>query len=135
MLRGFRSGLAESFKSVEHLGIGYRWVAAKGVRTCLSCIYRDGKITPEPPTQQHVNCRCIFHLVPRDSAIVYESGEEWFARQGPEVQQRMFPSSESYRAYQQGDVTLKDFSGYRQSRTWGGSFQQRSGSEAMRRAR
>lgn len=131
MQRAFRGSLAESFKSMEHLGEGYRRVAAKSSRTCLACLALDGKISKKPPTRFHPRCRCIFHLVPIGGASAYESGEDWLRRQPEATQRAMFPSGESHARFQNGTLNLKDFVGYKRSSVWGPSVYERSGRGAL----
>lgn len=132
-MRAFRGGLADQFSQFEHVAIGYRRVAAKGSRTCLACLALDGQISKTPPRRFHVNCRCIFHLVGKNSTVVYETGEEWFARQDEATQRSMFPSQESFNAFRNGDITLRDFVGNKRSSVWGPSVYQLSGREAVAR--
>ncbi|MDQ3540253.1 MAG: phage head morphogenesis protein, partial [Chloroflexota bacterium] len=131
MMRGFRNGLNEQYASMSHLISGYRWSAAKSVRTCLACIARDGRVQKEPWDQMHVNCRCINSPVVKGVTIPYQTGEDWFAQQSSERQQRMMPSRAAWEAYRDGGVRLQDFVGQRRSRAWGRSIYQKSGSEAL----
>ena len=131
MMRGFRNGLNEQYASMSHLISGYRWVAAKSIRTCLACLGRDGEIQETPWDQMHVNCRCINSPVVKGVTIPYQAGEEWFALQSPERQQRMMPSRPAWDAYRDGSLDLQDFVGVHRSRTWGSSVYQKSGSEAL----
>jgi len=131
MMRGFRNGLNEQYASMSHLISGYRWVAAKSIRTCLACLARDGEIQKTPWDQMHVNCRCINSPVPKGTNLPYQTGEEWFAGQSPERQQRMMPSRQAWDAYRDGSVKLKDFVGVHRSRTWGSAIYQRSGRDVL----
>ncbi len=131
MMRGFRNGLNEQYASMSHLISGYRWVAAKSVRTCLACLARDGEIQKTPWDQMHVNCRCINSPVVKGVTIPYQTGEDWFAGQSPERQQRMMPSRQAWDAYRDGSLDLQDFVGVHRSRTWGSAVYQKSGSEAL----
>ncbi|MDQ3540657.1 MAG: phage head morphogenesis protein, partial [Chloroflexota bacterium] len=131
MMRGFRNGLNEQYASMSHLISGYRWSAAKSVRTCLACLARDSMVQKEPWDQMHVNCRCINSPVVKNVTIPYQTGEEWFARQSPARQQRMMPSRQSWEAYRDRLLDLQDFVGTRDDSTWGSSVYQKSGSEAL----
>ncbi len=130
-MRGFRAGLDETYQSMAHLISGYRWSAAKSVRTCLACIARDGKIQKDPWDQFHIRCRCLSSPVPIGTNLPYQTGEEWFAGQSPERQQRMMPSRRAWDAYRDGSLDLQDFVGVHRNRTWGSSVYQKSGSEAL----
>lgn len=133
-MRAARGSLADSFEAMRRPGDRYRWVAAKSARTCLSCLYRDGTLYDEPPTQQHVNCRCIFHLVPADMYLPYETGEQWFARQ-PENVQRQMMGGAAYDEYRNGRLGLRDFTTVHRDPVWGASVQQRSQRGAIAAAR
>ncbi|MDQ3540959.1 MAG: phage head morphogenesis protein [Chloroflexota bacterium] len=131
MMRGFRNGLNEQYASMSHLISGYRWSAAKSIRTCLACLGRDGMVQKEPWDQMHISCRCVNSPVVKNVTIPYQTGEEWFARQSPERQQRMMPSRSAWEAYRDGGVRVQDFVGVHRDRTWGSSVYQKSGREAL----
>ncbi len=132
-MRGFRAGLNEQYASMAHLISGYRWVAAKSVRTCLACLARDGRVQKEPWDQFHIRCRCVNSPVVKGVTIPYQNGEDWFAGQSPERQQRMMPSRQAWDAYRAGSVKLGDFVGVHRDRTWGSAVYQRSGRDVLGR--
>ena len=135
MLRAFRGSLYEQMVAHKRPGDKWRRTAAKDTRTCLACLATDGELSDDVPTRFHIRCRCIFHLVPKGSAIPYERGVDWFARQSETTQLLMMPSVEAFNAYRRGDVTLMDFVGVKRSRVWGASIYQRSGRDAIARAK
>ncbi len=132
-MRAFRESMNQTYARMDHLISGYRWVAAHS-RTCLACIAMDGRVQDEPWDQFHVQCRCLNTPVRIGSTSRYEAGEQWFERQRPETQERMFPSRAAYDAWQSGDVQLADFVGRTTDPVWGTSVYQRSGKDALRRA-
>ncbi len=133
MLRGFRSGLSETYQGMAHLILALRWTAALSSRTCLACLGRHGREYPvDYVMDAHPNCRCILSPIVQDAPpLQLQTGEEWFSRQPENVQRRMMPSTAAFDAYQSGSVALGDFVGQRRSRTWGRSIYQRSGSEVL----
>ncbi len=133
LMRAFRGSLNEQYGRMSHLIRGYRRSCAKGSRTCLACLARDGHVQKDPHTDWHVNDRCIDTPVPIGSTYRYQTGEDWLSGQTEKTQRSMFPSQESYDAFQAGDLVLRDFIGHRRSTVWGDSIRERSGSEAMRR--
>ena len=133
-LRGFRAGMNEQYAQMSHLIAGYRRTASHGPRTCLACLAKSGHVQKEPHTDWHVNDRCIDTPVPKGVTIPYQSGEDWFAGQSPERQQRMMPSRQAWDAYRDGQLDLQDFVGVHRSRTWGSAVFQKSGREALKDA-
>lgn len=134
LLRSYRSSLGEVFETMKRPGDKYRWVASHSVRTCISCLSMDGRLFDTPPTLQHVNCRCVYHLVPYDIDMPYEDGEEWLRRQSPERARSMFSAPDAYNAWKRGDVSLSDFQGVHRDRTWGDAVYVRSWRDVKRRA-
>jgi SPP1 gp7 family putative phage head morphogenesis protein len=130
-MRGFRAGLNETYNSMAHLIDGYRWVAAKSLRTCLACLGMDGRIQKEPWDRMHVSCRCISTPVPKGTLLPYETGDQWLRRQSPQRQRRMFPSEDAYNAYRGRWVRLRDFVGVTDDRVWGQAIYQKSGRQVM----
>lgn len=133
-MRAYRSSLNEQYKTMGKAISGYRWSAAKSVRTCLACLAQDGKVRPEPWDAFHVNDRCINTPVPRGSTYQYQTGEDWLRTQPPEKQRKMFPTTDAWRAWQDGTVGLSDFVGRHRDRVWGQSIYQRSGRDVIKRS-
>ncbi len=134
-MRGFRSGLNAQYESMSHLIQGYRRTATHGPRTCLACLAKSGHVQKTPHTDWHVNDRCIDTPVPIGSTYKYETGPEWLAKQPAATQRKMCSTTKAYDAYRAGDVTLDDFVGVSRSRVWGDAVFQRSGKQAMERAK
>lgn len=135
MMRAFRASTNEQYARMSNVIQGYRWSCAKGLRTCLACLAKDGEVTKEPQSTFHIACRCVSTPVPKGSTYRYQTGSEWLKEQPEDKQRSMFPSQVSFDAFQRGDLGLKDFIGHRRSTVWGSSIRERSGSEAIRSAR
>lgn len=134
IMDAYRSSLGEQFQAMKRPGDRYRRVAAKSTRTCLACLARDGEITDGIPSDFHLNCRCIFHLVPAGVVLPYERGEDWLRGQPAAKVQPMFPASDAYRAWARGEVPLSAFVGVHRDPAWGDSIRVRSWREVKRRA-
>lgn len=126
MMRASNFALEEQYKQMDHLISGYRWSAAKSIRTCLACLSMDGRIFKTYQHTQHVNCRCICTPVPRGSTYQYQTGQQWLREQPGSVQQKMFPTADAFLAFSNKKVTLRDFEGRSRSPVWGTSVRQRS---------
>lgn len=135
MARAFNRSLDVQYREMSNVIAGYRWVAAKGPRTCLGCLAMDGKVFKRYQHRFHVNCRCLCTPVSIFSTVQYEDGDAWFARQPEKTQRAMMPSREAFEAYREGDVKLIDFRGIKHDPVWGTSIYQRSGREALAKAR
>jgi SPP1 gp7 family putative phage head morphogenesis protein len=133
-MRAYRGSLNEQYARMDHLIAGYRWSAAKSVRTCLACLGRDGEVQATPWDQMHVACRCISTPVPKGSTYKYVTGEEWLRRQDVSVQRRMMPTEEAFDAWQSGRVGLADFVGVKQDKVYGESVFQKSGRQVLEAA-
>ncbi len=131
LMRSYRASSNEQYARMSHLIQGYRWTAAHGVRTCLACLARSGKVQKEPWDQFHPQCRCLNTVVPIGSTFTPKTGEAWLREQGEDTQRAMFPSGESYDAWKSGDLKLSNFVGTRRSKVWGSSIYERSGRQAL----
>lgn len=137
MLRSYRVSSAEMLKEFSHAIKGYRWSCALQTRTCLACLAMDGEVFDEPQHKMHPNCRCICTPIGYYTPERYkrQSGADWFAQQPEAVQRGMFPSQAAYEAYKRGELPLSAFVGEKHSDVWGSSIYERSGKEAMARAK
>lgn len=100
----------------------WEWVASKSRRTCPVCLEMDGRrFKVEEPFPQHVNCRCqiiaVIDGVDRPKRTI---GREWFDEQSGDVQDEIL-GKEAAAAYRRGDVTLKDFVGWKNDKQFGKS--------------
>ena len=113
---------------------GVQWVATLDRRTCMQCAALDGKVWRNPArarmpvTSTHPNCSCT--LVPvlgnaRELGLPLTPGTrasfsgqvpatlaypQWFAQQDAAFQREVLGPTR-FRLYQQGRVTLRDFTG------------------------
>lgn len=97
-------------------------IAARDLRTCLSCISqhgdviwdsdRDGGTAPVPRVDDHHAGRCSSFIVVKGMPRTIQTGADWFASLPPErqAQQASFARSPGkLDAYLAGRVTLRDF--------------------------
>ncbi|MFZ1719975.1 MAG: phage minor head protein [Candidatus Moraniibacteriota bacterium] len=117
-----RATTLETYRENSDVFTGWEWVANKSPRTCPVCLALDGRIFElKDEFPQHVNCRCT--LIPVIAGVTRpkrELGAEWFARQTDEVKEKII-GVEALEAYARGDIELKDFVGWRNSKEFGRS--------------
>lgn len=116
---------------------GYQWRSARDQRTCILCLVKDGTISRDYPTTQHIACRCHVWPVPNAKLVPpvgrpRESGLDWFERQPENVKRSIMPTQAHWELYEQG-VSPEQFVGIKRSRTWGDSIRLVPAS-ALRRA-
>ena len=121
-------------------------IAALDARTCLSCISQHGDVIwegernagdPVPRVDDHHSGRCTSVVVVKGRSINIQSGEEWFANL-PEARQRQqasfVASPGKFAAYQNGEVTLRDFRQPYTDPTFGPMMREASLSGALQNA-
>lgn len=96
-------------------------IAARDVRTCLSCLAEDGKVlwdserdasAPVQAVQDHHSGRCGSVLIVKGRAYSRDAGPAWFASLPPERQQQQLSFVKSpgkFAAYRDGRAALADF--------------------------
>jgi SPP1 gp7 family putative phage head morphogenesis protein len=101
---------------------GWEWVASKSPRTCPVCLALDGRVFKlQSEFPQHINCRCTMIAVIKGVTRPERTlGSEWFDRQPKDVQNKIL-GKEAGEAYRNGDVALKHFVGYVNSKEFGRS--------------
>lgn len=101
---------------------GWEWVASKSPRTCAVCLALDGKVFAlDKPFPQHINCRCtLIAVIDGVDRPPRQLGSEWFDEQPYEVWEKAL-GVEGAEAFERGDVTLKDFIGWRTDKHFGKS--------------
>jgi SPP1 gp7 family putative phage head morphogenesis protein len=118
ILRSYRAASLDAYTRSQVV-TGYRWLAAKDLRTCVICLALDGRVfslTQAMPA--HINCRCTFTpIIGGEDALGHETAAEWFAKQSEGAQKKMLGGA--YEAYRAGKITLEDFVGFKQSERWG----------------
>jgi len=99
---------------------GWEWVAAKSPRTCPACLAMDGTIHKlDEPFPQHPNCRCT--MIPVIDGLERPKrtiGSEWFDAQSDAVQEQIL-GRDAFDAFKRGEVELKDFRGWTNSKQFG----------------
>lgn len=121
-LRVYRQTTLESYQR-SNVVVGYRRLAARDRRTCIGCLFADGRLYAlNQPFDEHPAGRCamvpVLHSVP---PVRFETGQEWFRRQ-PENTQRAMLGPSRWDLWQQGEVTLDDLVTRRWDDTWGGAL-------------
>lgn len=131
-LRAYRIATLENYQANSDVISGWRWTCSHSRRTCLACLYRDGKFYPlKKPMPSHPACRCTMRPVIKGIPEVQrQTGTEWFATQPDEIKRSMMgPKVFSY--YESGLITLSDFVGEKRSKDWGTTTYQRSLKEIL----
>lgn len=102
--------------------IGWEWVANHSSRTCPVCLALDGRIFPlKDSFPQHINCRCtMIAVIQGVTRPPRELGAEWFDRQTDEIRE-MVLGKDAAAAFDRGEVELKDFIGWKNSKEFGKS--------------
>lgn len=102
---------------------GWEWVASASPRTCPACLAMDGRIFKlDQPFPQHPNCRCTMIPVIIDVEPPPRlTGSEWFEDQ-PEETKEFILGRDAFAAYKRGEVSLKDFIGWKNSKQFGRSI-------------
>lgn len=84
-------------------------VAALDDRVCPGCVALHGTRVPiDRPINEHWRGRCTTVPVVRGQQFSIRTGEDWFAAQPAETQQRMLGGAR-YRAWSAGAVQLREF--------------------------
>lgn len=121
-MRVWRQTTLQSYRN-SPVVVGYRRLAAKSERTCLGCLFADGRFYRlDEEFDEHPNGRCT--LVPvLDSAepVDWETGQTWFIRQS-EIMQREMLGPGRFELWRSGQVTLEDMVLRRSNPTWGGAL-------------
>ena len=101
---------------------GWEWVASKSTRTCPLCLAMDGTIFKlDEPFPQHINCRCTLKAVIEGlPARPRTLGKDYFEKLSDEDKENIL-GKEAFLAYQNHDLTLKDFVAFRNDKRFGKS--------------
>ena len=138
MLRVYRDGTLNVYKSNAHLVRGWRWSAALQDSTCPVCWALHGKVFPlTEPFASHPACRCSALPVLRPWSEINpdlrnvrdlpepRTGPQVFSKL-PEARQRAILGPLNYKAYKQGLIKLPDLVQDTWSSEWGAGRRQRS---------
>jgi SPP1 gp7 family putative phage head morphogenesis protein len=118
-----RENTRQFFAENKDLISGWEWVSAKSSRTCPACLALDGTIyDTDQMFPQHVNCRCtmiaVIDGVTRPKRTL---GSDWFDAQSDEVKEEIL-GRDAFAAFDRGEVNLKDFVGWKNSKEFGRSI-------------
>ena len=121
-LRVYRETTLQSYRA-SNVVMGYRRLSARDRRTCIACLFADGRYYELGESfDQHPNCRCTLLPVLRNvPATQYETGQQWFRRQPDSTQRAMMGRGRS-EAWRAGAVSLDDLVSRDWSDVWGGSL-------------
>ena len=121
-LRVYRETTLQSYRA-SNVVMGYRRLSARDSRTCIACLFADGRYYELGESfDQHPNCRCTLLPVLRNvPATQYETGQQWFRRQSERTQRSMMGRGR-YEAWRAGVVSLDDLVSRDWSDVWGGSL-------------
>lgn len=119
-------------------------IAALDGRTCLSCVALHGTVIwsgernigdPVPRVDDHQNGRCTSVVRVKGRPLNVQSGVDWFNSLPPDRQQQQggFANSPGkWQAFQNGEVTLKDFVHAYKDDTFGDMIRESSLTDALR---
>ncbi len=117
-----RAATLEIYRENDDIIEGWQWCSSKSRRTCPVCLAMDGrvfKLKDEFP--QHPNCRCqmiaVIEGLPRRKRTI---GSDWFDEQPDAIKEEIL-GKEAFLAFQNGDVELKDFVGWKNDKRFGRS--------------
>lgn len=125
-LRAYRTSTLESYRQ-SRVVRAYRRLSAHDRRTCLGCLFEDGKTYElETDFAQHTNCRCtLLPVLANVPPVQYETGRDWFVNQPVEVQRDMMGPSR-YEAWNKGKISFDDMIQRNYSPRWGGAITEKS---------
>lgn len=121
ILRTYRETTLQSYRA-SNVVVGYKRLSARDERTCIACLFADGRVYGLEGFDEHVNGRCTAIPILRNvPPVEYETGQQWFRRQ-PERTQRAMMGRGRFEAWQAGDASLDDMVSRDWDDTWGGSL-------------
>jgi len=118
-LYAYREATRANYQANSDVVKGWRWVATKDPRTCMSCIVMDGTVHPLSETlNDHHNGRCAASPVVASyrelgidvdgPAQPHEPARSWFEGL-PEATQRQMMGDNAYEAWRGGKFDLRDY--------------------------
>lgn len=118
-----RETTRQFFAENKDVIIGWEWVSAKSSRTCPACLALDGTIyDTDQMFPQHVNCRCtMIAVIDGITRPKRTLGSDWFAAQSDDVKEEIL-GKDAFASYGRGEVELKDFVGWKNSKEFGRSI-------------
>lgn len=123
MLDANRKGLGFTYQQHSDILRGKERMASLDKRTCMACIFLDGKIYGlDAPEDGHQNCRCTWLPVirgrkdfgPREKRL---TGVDWFKKQPKNVQQQMM-GIQKWTYWKRDVIEFKDLVVERDNHGW-----------------
>lgn len=122
----YRSAKLQTYRNNSHIVNSWVWHSAANERTCAVCWSLHGSVhSLDEEMSSHNNCRCS--MVPKtktwkelgfnvpdelETSIQVEDGESLFSKQDMRTKQLVLGPT-AYKAYENKEITLNDFVGYR----------------------
>lgn len=138
MLQSYRQAGVATYEAngVERGGVikGMRRVASRQLRTCISCLLEDNKVTPVgmEHVRSHRGCRCTWTPITvswRDLGLDIDepvserpSGREYFLGLKEAQQREVIGNDRIYDAYKSGKVKLDDLSRLHEDAVFGPGY-------------
>jgi SPP1 gp7 family putative phage head morphogenesis protein len=127
-LRAYREASRLSYEQNSDVVRGWLWLSARDSRVDAFCWAMDGSFHPvSARLASHPNCRCtMVPWVKGEANPLKQTGPELFAELDEEDQAAAFHTRETFKAYRGGAITLKDIPGFKRTRLWGRTGEERS---------
>lgn len=131
-LRAYRAASQQQFIESGVVS-GYMRSAAKSPRTCAACLALDGKIYPTDTLMElHPADRCSMTPLLKDYPPPrFETGQEWFEKQKPEVQREILGAGR-FDAWREGKFEFSRLAKVHHDDTWGDGVSVRPLGELVR---
>lgn len=142
VLRAYRQSSRRSYEANSDVVGGWTWTSGLDSRCCAACIGMHGTEHPVTETMAtHPSCRCVATPFSKswaelgiegvkDTQVKLEAGADWFERQPAKTHVAVLGKAGAA-AYKAGQVSLTDFVGRAESKTWGPMYYQRSLKSAL----
>lgn len=120
-LRVYRQATLDSYRE-SGIVVAYMRIAAKSARTCVGCLFADGRTYPlSVPFEEHVQGRCTAVPVVSGAPMpTWKTGADWFVEQ-PAATQREMLGPGRYDAWKANKFALHELVKVREDATWGNS--------------
>jgi SPP1 gp7 family putative phage head morphogenesis protein len=127
-LRAYREASRLSYEANSDVVRGWVWLSARDARVDAFCWAMDGSFHPVTAKfASHPRCRCTPVPVLRgEPSPLKRTGPELFAELDEEDQAAAFHTRETFKAYRGGAITLKEIPGFKRTRLWGRTGEERS---------
>lgn len=109
-MRAYRHAQLANYRQTNIGAVGWKWICAKQVRTCVSCLAKDGQVFPlEQEFVDHPLGRCSSVLVIPGREFSWRTGREWFKAQPEDVQKKMM-GAQKWTAWRGNQIAFDDLS-------------------------